>query len=801
MKTNFKRLLLLSFILFSTYSYIHSRSLNDDLGLDCHQSIADTNPNECQYDSLTLVGFYNALVTPLNFGLFWDLTKPMATWEGVTLNENGCVTVLDLHEKGLYGTINPVLGNLNHLTHLALYDNHLTGTIPSQLGNLGQLVSLSLGNNQLTGSIPAQLGNLTNLKQLWLHGNQLSGTIPSQLGNLNNLSGMYLSYNQLTGAIPAQLASLSNLNALYLNNNDLDSCYSSQLAALCQISGIRNETISKGNNFDADWEDFCADGEGECLGCQSDKTALIALYNATDGDNWTNSWDLTQPMSAWYGVALNADGCVVSLDLNNNQLSGTIPSELGNLAQMTLLKLSNNQLSGNIPSQLGNLINLKDLYLNSNQLSGTIPSELGNLNNLFGMYLSYNQLSGSIPSEFGNLINLRSLYLNNNQISGGIPLRIANLSNLKLLRIYNNQMSGCYPNRLNTLCQSHKNTHISDGNNFNANWEAFCFNGSGSCISVWPGDFNYDGSANTMDVLIWGLAAGNSSPVRPHATTDWTAQDCPEAQQNVNGINSIHQDGNGNGIIDEQDLDALSSNYGKAHPDGFTNNLGYGSMEYEIELLSEIPTGGSTTLTYGLSITNGGNPVNIHGLEYAVSVSGLNNYSIQIDASDSSLEPQQTFIRGTNTLNVALTRTDRSNRLCDVVTKIVVVTQDVPEFQMTIHDGHTIQADGTIYAMAASTVQTQAREYQSEKGGYLLQNHPNPFTDNTTIQYHISEDVTNAAIHILDLTGRVVYAHSIDQTGEGQIQINTAKLPSGIYNYHLITDKGVSDAKKMVILK
>ena len=56
----------------------------------------------------------------------------------------------------------------------------------------------------------------------------------------------------------------------------------------------------------------------------------------------------------------------------------TIPPELGNLANLTLLlHLSVNQLSGEIPPELGNLANLRDLSIN--QLSGEIPPELGNL--------------------------------------------------------------------------------------------------------------------------------------------------------------------------------------------------------------------------------------------------------------------------------------------------------------------------------------------------------------------------------------------------------------------------------------
>ena len=64
---------------------------------------------------------------------------------------------------------------------------------------------------------------------------------------------------------------------------------------------------------------------------ETDRAALVALYNATDGENWLDStnWLSDAPTGEWSGVTTNANGRITGLGLDNNQLSGEIPSELG----------------------------------------------------------------------------------------------------------------------------------------------------------------------------------------------------------------------------------------------------------------------------------------------------------------------------------------------------------------------------------------------------------------------------------------------------------------------------------------
>jgi hypothetical protein len=189
---------------------------------------------------------------------------------------------------------------------------------------------------------------------------------------------------------------------------------------------------------------------------QIERDALVALYNSTDGANWTDNtgWNGSAGGECdWKGVACSAGDSpnVIRLLLSNNSLTGTIPAELGNLTNLTHLHLYTNSLTGTIPAELGNMTSLNYLWLQSNSLTGTIPAELGNLTSLTSLSFGNNSLSGSIPAWLGNLTNLTSLSLYNNSLSGSIPAGLGNLTNVTSLNLYGNSLTGSIPTKLGNM--------------------------------------------------------------------------------------------------------------------------------------------------------------------------------------------------------------------------------------------------------------------------------------------------------------------------------------------------------------
>ncbi len=100
--------------------------------------------------------------------------------------------------------------------------------------------------------------------------------------------------------------------------------------------------------------------------------------------------------------------------------------------------------------------------------------------------------------------------------------------------------------------------------------------------SVWPGDANYDGIANNLDLLPIGLAYGDTGVIRPNASLTWIGQYCPDWNNFQGGsafedsVNFKHIDCNGDGVVDANDTVAILLNYGLTHlRSGGTERSGY----------------------------------------------------------------------------------------------------------------------------------------------------------------------------------------------------------------------------------
>ncbi len=440
-----------------------------------------------------------------------DLSGPIPSELGALAD----LRELRLGRNDLSGPIPPELGGLAKLERLDLVSNDLSGPIPPSLGGLAKLERLDLGFNDLSGPIPPELGNLASLRRLRLGYNDLSGPIPPELGNLASLWQLSIRNNDLSGVLPPELGNLRGMTWIDLRNNSLSGAVPGSFLQLdrvffLQIAGNRGLCVPGTPRF-ADWLRGIREHDAASNPCNAaDAAALKSLFEAAGGTNWSESggWLGDGALETWYGVTADSLGHVTQLDLTRNGLTGRLPRDLGDLAQMTHLRIGDNALSGRLPSTLSRL-SLVELHYAGTELCAPaeasfrawlagIPVHEGTgeecaplsereileilyeatggpnwtnrdnwltdapLRDWHGvsvdgdgrvrvLWLGDNNLTGTISPELGEFPNLRSVYLSGNNLTGEIPPELGNLSTLEWLWISGNKLTGPIPAELGNL--------------------------------------------------------------------------------------------------------------------------------------------------------------------------------------------------------------------------------------------------------------------------------------------------------------------------------------------------------------
>ncbi|KAH6790460.1 hypothetical protein C2S51_005466 [Perilla frutescens var. frutescens] len=280
--------------------------------------------------------------------------------------QNMKLEILDLGYNSLSGEIPDCWGNWSLLSVLRLQANNLSGKIPSSIGLLARLQSLHLRGNNLSRQVPVSLQNCVDLMVLDFGRNHLTGRIPLWIHKLSKLAFFNLRLNEFSGNIPVELCRLASLQALDLAGNNLSgripACFNS-------FSVMAGKHQPSGRMYYSAYDTF---------GGVRDSQYLV--------------------VKGRFGLYSSILHWVMTLDLSDNNLTGTIPVQIALLSKLQTLNLSRNSLTGSIPQNIGNMNLLESLDLSKNKLSGQIPQSISELTFLSNLNLSYNNLTGRIPS-------------------------------------------------------------------------------------------------------------------------------------------------------------------------------------------------------------------------------------------------------------------------------------------------------------------------------------------------------------------------------------------------------------------
>ncbi|XP_057766377.1 probable leucine-rich repeat receptor-like serine/threonine-protein kinase At3g14840 [Salvia miltiorrhiza] len=166
----------------------------------------------------------------------------------------------------------------------------------------------------------------------------------------------------------------------------------------------------------------------------------------------------TKELPWWDNIAKNGLNCscipsgnvttchVTQIILKQENLNGSLPSELVGLPALQVIDLTRNYLDGILPPEWGSMESLWKIALMGNRLTGPIPKELANISALQELVLEANQFTGGIPPEFGDLPQIKKFQLSSNNLTGDLPASLAKLNTLEEFRISDNNFTGSIPN-------------------------------------------------------------------------------------------------------------------------------------------------------------------------------------------------------------------------------------------------------------------------------------------------------------------------------------------------------------------
>ncbi|KAL3824663.1 hypothetical protein ACJIZ3_020692 [Penstemon smallii] len=396
-------------------------------------------------DRISLLSFMSGISDDPERALTsWNASNThMCKWYGVECDMTmSRVVKLNLSHKSLRGIIAPALFNLSHLAILDLSGNFFEGRIPFEIGYLYELQELSLSFNLLKGSIPEEMGFLQKLTYLNLGSNKLIGEIPKSIlcNGSSSLQYFDLSNNSLSGEIPLESqCELKELKFLLL--------WSNQLVGEVPLA-LSN--ITKLEWLDLEMNLLTGELPSKILSNLPNLKFLYLSYNHfTSHDGNTN-------LKPFFASLVNSSN-LKEIDLAGNRLGGELPSIIGDLSTLEQINLDTNLIYGPIPPQISNLVNLTLLNLSSNllnaidlslnNLSSSLPSQLGSCIALEYLNLSNNVFEGQFPASIGNLPYLKELDVSFNHFNGKIPQSVQESSTLKLMNFSYNNFNGNITNK------------------------------------------------------------------------------------------------------------------------------------------------------------------------------------------------------------------------------------------------------------------------------------------------------------------------------------------------------------------
>jgi hypothetical protein len=396
--------------------------------------------------------FYHSNIIAPNSGHCSTQGITLEKWE-IKCDNNGYIKELKMYNLQDVSAVIPYeMTKLDKLEVFTFRDSpELTGTLPAGFFSIPMLREIDVMNTALSGDLfrsdlleettmqrirILRMGSdVSSLTEMFPHSDKRLYGEPSENDFYPSFPGLNHKLNDwIAGTIPQNITMMSNLVELSLSNCNLDGEIPNLdgMINLRKISLWGNRFVGTIPKMTSEMTDIKLNGNKLSGSIPSNIELMVNLKVLEIGNN-----DITGTIPSQFGVNLQ------SLHLYMNKLTGRLPSSIGDLQNLEMLFLQNNQLSGTIPPSFVTIPRVW-LNLNYNLLSGTLPPFHQTDMQMF--QAGFNQLTGSIPSTLTSLNSgITYIHLNNNKLIGTLPSQTG-LTFLKELLVHENNLSGLIPN-------------------------------------------------------------------------------------------------------------------------------------------------------------------------------------------------------------------------------------------------------------------------------------------------------------------------------------------------------------------
>ncbi|KAK1395976.1 receptor-like protein kinase HAIKU2 [Heracleum sosnowskyi] len=370
----------------------------------------------------------------------WQANNLITSFSGITCNEAGFVTEIELSHQHLTGNV-PFhsICELKSLEKLSLGANSLYGPLTPDLNNCTQLQYLDLGNNFFSGSVP-DISSLTKLLVLHMNYSGISGTFPwTSLQKMTNLTVFSLGDNALDqSAFPEEVTELKELTWLYLSNCSIEGKISRGIGSLTKLENLELADNYISGEIPAEISNLVNLWQLELYNNELNGTFPPGFGNLTKLRNFDAMGNFIEGDLS----ELRFLNQLVSLQIHDNQLTGQVPEEFGEFKHFVNISLYGNKLTGSLPQMLGSWSDFEFIDVSENFLTGPIPPDMCKNGKMSELLILQNNFTGEIPENYARCRMLRRFRVSNNSLSGRVPSGIWGLPNLNIIDVAMNNLEG-----------------------------------------------------------------------------------------------------------------------------------------------------------------------------------------------------------------------------------------------------------------------------------------------------------------------------------------------------------------------